>query len=296
MNHHTPRVTVPAVLAAAVLFALLPAPSQAQVVRSGAGVGTANATTARDLFRSDIGGGTVPGPNGSFGGLRREINWDGVPAPSSAPNNIAGNFFNTTSPRGVAFSTPGAGFQVSGAAGDVGAGQPAAANFGHINAQYSSVFSAFSAQRLFTPIGSNITDVTFFLAGTTTAGLTTGFGAIFSDVDLANVTSIQYFDAANSSLGRFIVPNVTAANGQHFSFLGVSFATPIISRVRITTGNVALGANTLDQNGNPNDVVVMDDFLYGEVVNAVVPEPAALGMIAFGLVAVGIGARRRRSA
>ncbi|WP_411278676.1 PEP-CTERM sorting domain-containing protein [Gemmatimonas sp.] len=290
MTHRTSRVNGPAVLAVAVLFALPPTLAHAQVVRSDAGIGTTNATAARDLFRSDIGGGTVPGTNGSFGGLRREINWDGVPASSSTPNNLAANFFNTNSPRGVVFSTPGTGFQVSGAVGDV----VAAVNFGNINPQYSSVFSAFSAQRLFTPIGSNITDVTFFVAGTTAAGLTSGFGSIFSDVDLANVTSLQFFDAWNGSLGSFMVPNVVGATAQHFSFLGVSFATPIISRVRITTGNAALDASRSDQNGNLNDLVVMDDFLYGEVVGTVVPEPATWGMLAFGLGALGLAARRRR--
>ena len=171
----------------------------------------------------------------------------------------------------------------------------AAINFGNINPQYSTVFNPFSAQRLFTPIGSNITDVTFFVAGTTTAGLTSGFGSIFSDVDLFNGSSIRFFDANNLSLGSFFVPNFVGATAPHFSFLGVSFAAPVISRVRITTGNAALSSSALDQNGDLNDLVVMDDFLYGEVVGSVVPEPATLGMLAFGLVAVGIGARRRSS-
>ena len=282
-----------ALLVASFLLALAPILAQAQVVRSGAGIGGVNVTVARDLFRLDLGGGDVGGSNGAFGGLRREINWDGVTAGFSAPNNLPANFFNVNSPRGAVLSTPGTGFQVSGAITDVGGGQPAAANFGHINAQYSSVFSTFSAQRLFTPIASNITDVTFFVAGTTTAGLTNGFGSIFSDVDLAGVSSIEFFDAANLSLGSSFVPNVVGATAAHLSFLGVSFATPIISRVRITTGNAVLNANVQDQNGDRNDLVVMDDFIYGEVVGTVVPEPATLGLLAFGLVAVAIGARRR---
>jgi hypothetical protein len=36
-------------------------------------------TAIRDSFRVAIGGGTTAGANGSFGGVRREINWDGVP-------------------------------------------------------------------------------------------------------------------------------------------------------------------------------------------------------------------------
>lgn len=281
-----------ATLALTALLAVPSAAAHAQVIQSGAGVGTGAATAARDLFRADLGGGNVAGANGSFGGVRREVNWDGVPAPFDAPNLFPVNFFNSNSPRGILYSTPGAGFQVSSAVGDIGVGQPAAPNFGNINATYSNTFSAFSGQRLFTPIGSNVTDVTFLVAGTNKQGATRGFGSIFSDVDLANVSSIQFFDASNISLGSFIVPNVAGATASHFSFLGVSFATPVVSRVRITTGNAPLGAATNDQDGRPTDLVVMDDFVYGEVVE-VVPEPATWGLMALGLVGIAAVKRRR---
>jgi hypothetical protein len=97
---------------------------------------------------------------------------------------------------------------------------------------------------------------------------------VFSDVDLANVTSIQYFDPSGASLGTFAVPNGTG--NQTFSFLGVFFnAGEMIGRVRITNGNVALGAGVTDQNGNPRDLVVMDDFLYSQPT-AAVPEPSTI--------------------
>ena len=44
--------------------------------------------------------------NGDFGGVRREINWDGVPDARADPNALPANFFNVNSPRGVVFSTP----------------------------------------------------------------------------------------------------------------------------------------------------------------------------------------------
>src|SRR4051794_25383405 len=94
-------------------------------VRNGSATTAAGITPTRDQFRTDLGGGTVVGANGSFGGVRREINWDGVPATSSAPNLLAANFFNVNSPRGAVFSTAGTGFEVSSATTDAGAGQPA---------------------------------------------------------------------------------------------------------------------------------------------------------------------------
>lgn len=273
--------------AALVLF--IPTLAPAQVVRSGAGPNATDATllAARDQFRLDIGGGTTAGANGSFGGVRREINWDGVPAAQAAPNNLAANFFNTTSPRGVVFSTAGTGFEVSGATTDAGAGQPAAANFGNINPAYTATFGQFTPQRLFTAIGSNVTDVTFFLPGTATTATVTGFGSIFTDVDTAGSTKIQYFDQNNVSLASFDVPVATGSQG--LSFLGVSFTGGVtVGRVRITSGNAALGAAVNDNPGGGVDLVVMDDFIYSEPV----PEPSTLGLCAAGLAGL-LSARKR---
>jgi hypothetical protein len=243
------------------------------------GTGTAGTTSARDAFRTILGGGTVAGANGSFGGVRREINWDGVPDANSAPNNLPANFFNTTSPRGAVFVTPGTAVQVSSTAavGNV--------EFNNINPTYSLLFSAFSPERLFTAIGSNIVDVNFFVPGTNTPGLTRGFGAVFSDVDLAAVTSIEYFDAANVSLGRFFVPN--DQGNETLSFLGVDFGAPVVSRVRITAGNAALGAAVNET--VLADLVTMDDFIYAEPT--AVPEAGTLGLLALG--AAGLLGRRR---
>lgn len=236
------------------LVVLLSAPALlAQIVRSAAGATPADITAARDLFRLDIGGGTTAGANGSFGGLRREINWDGVPDAFAAPNNLPANFFNTTSPRGAVFSTPGTGFQVS--------SDDTQIEFDNINPTYSSQFQPFSPLRLFTPLGSNITDVTFFVPGTAVPAAVSAFGAVFTDVDVSS--TIQFFDLASQSLGIFQVP-VSPSGG--LSFLGVSGfpAGALISRVRITTGNVALGAGTNDT--SIADVVVLDDFIYSEPI------------------------------
>lgn len=249
----------------------------AQVVRSAAGPAAADIQVALTAFRGDLGA-LNPNMAGSFGSGRREINWDGVPDAFSAPNNLPANFFNVNSPRGVVFSTPGSGFQVS-----ADSSNPTATptQFGNIDPNYPVLFEPFSAQRLFTAIGSNILDVSFFIPGSVTPALTTGFGSVFSDVDLANTTSLQFFDVANMSLGTFFAPNV--AGNETFSFLGVSFSGAIVSRVRITNGNQVLMAGNLD-----TDLVVMDDFIYGEPVlrPANVPESGSTLPLLFGAVAM----------
>ena len=254
----------------------------AQIVRSGSGAGT---TAARDAFRADLGGGLVAGANGSFGGVRREINWDGVPDAFAAPNNLPANFFNVNSPRGVVFSTPGTGFQVS---ANPGVFIPL---FGNIDPTYPVTFTAFSPQRIFTALDSNIVDVNFFVPGTNLAASVRGFGAIFTDVDLPNATSIEFFGPGNVSLGTFFAPPVVG--NQTVSFLGVDYVAPIVTRVRITNGNTALAAGRPDLGGNPFDVVAMDDFLYGEPFRARVPEPASWAMMIAGFGLLGWRTRRR---
>jgi hypothetical protein len=200
----------------------------------------------------------MAGANGSFGGLRREINWDGVPATVAAPNAMPANFFNVTSPRGVVFSTPGTGFQISGATTDFGPGQPAEARFGNINLAYPMTFQAFTPQRLFTALGSNVFDLQFFVPGTATAAAVKGFGLVVADADTAS-SSVTFFGAGNISLGTFPLP---AFNGG-FSFLGgsVGAGQAGITRVRVVLGNAAVGPND-----GAADVVVADDLIYGEPV------------------------------
>jgi hypothetical protein len=254
------------------------------IITSASGPTAAAITPARDRFRLDLGGGTVAGANGLFGGVRREINWDGVPDVFSAPNDLPADFFNTVSPRGVIFSTPGTGFQVSANAG------VAPIAFGNIDPSYSSTFAAFSPQRLFTARGSNIVDVNFFVPGTSTPAIVRGFGSVFSDVSLSDTTSIEYFDPADNPLGTFFAPATSGT--QTFSFLGVSFdAGEEVARVRITNGTTAL--ETGIANGGPVNLVVMDDFLYSEPTR--IPEPAALLLVASGLAGLaGCAAWRSR--
>ncbi len=259
---------------------LTPLPSAATPITfSASGALASDIQGSVDAFRTALG---TQNPNvaGSFGSGRREINWDGVGDAFSAPNNFPANFFNSNSPRGVVFSTPGTGFQLSATAVS---GTPV--EFGNIDPSYTALFATFSAQRLFTPLGSTITDVKFFIPGSTAPAVTNGFGAVFTDVD-QNVSSLEFFDLDNLSLGSFPVP--TATGDQTLSFLGVRFTEgAIVSRVRITSGNSVLAAgNTAD------DLTVLDDFIYGEPVP--VPEPASLSLVVLGSVALWRRVSRRR--
>ena len=233
-------------------------------VNSGAAPADIQATV--DAFRTALGANN--GVGGSFTSGRREINWDGVPNAMAAPGNLTSNFFNVNSPRGVVFSTPGSGFQVSANAGI------APIRFDNINPSYSALFQTFSSQRLFTALGSNLLTVDFFVPGTATPGVVAGFGAVFTDVNVAGGTKFTVFLGDGTNGGQFAVP-VGPAGG--LSFLGLT--DPLgYSRIVIQSGNAALGPN---QSLNGTDVVAMDDFIFGEPI-APTPEPGSMLLTGFG--------------
>ena len=133
--------------AALVLACVAPAAAHAAPVPVTAAGSAAVTTTVAD-FRTALGtnNGSTAGPLDSG---RREINWDGVPDASSAPNLLPPDFFNVNSPRGVVLIGGEAGLQVS-----ANAGSGTLERFGNINNTYTSTFVAFSQERLFTPLGS----------------------------------------------------------------------------------------------------------------------------------------------
>jgi hypothetical protein len=265
----------------AALVALPAVGSAAPVTFSASGPDATDIQATVDAFRTAVGSPNNGNAPGQVSG-RREINWDGgggvsATTISSTPFNGFQNI------RGALFTTPGASFAQATPTG-------LANDLGFTNANYLTAFRAFSPLRLFTPVGSNITDVTFFIPGTNGGAptVTRSFGAVFSDVDLANTTSLQYFDRNGLSLGTFFVPASPGIGT--FSFLGVNFTTEQIGRVRITTGTTPLSATAVD--GPGVDLVVMDDFIYGEPLT--VPEPASMTLCLLGLGVTGLEAWRRR--
>src|SRR5437879_5589932 len=195
-------------------------PPPVPTVISATGDITAKVVEYRTLLGDPSNGGTA----GEQPVGRREISWDGAGAnPFNNRNDFPAAFFNTNVKSGAVFTTPGTGFRND------------SLRFSEVNATYAAEFSEFSPTKVFSPIGSNVMDVDFQIAGQPTPALVTGFGAAVR----------------------------SAAAG--LSFVGAKFAEAIVARVRITLGTGVLGAATNDISaGGPVDLVVADNFIYGE--------------------------------
>ena len=235
-------------------------------VFQAAGPTAASIQSTVDAFRARLGDPNNlnnPGPLGPKG--RREINWDGGNPnilDTTAPANPFVTFLNT---RGSQFQTPGLGLSQAPPSGGPQGGL--AVLFG--NPTYGKIFRAFSLSRLFTPVGSNITEASFSIPGTNglVPARVRGFGAVFTDVDQPDgvgagvgggSTQIQYFDRNGALIFTSFVP---ASPGRgSFSFFGIVFHDARIASVVIKTGDVAPGPN----DDRRHDIVMMDDFIYGE--------------------------------
>jgi hypothetical protein len=229
----------------------------APTILSGASHDAASLTAVVEEYRALFGGennGGDPGTKSPDG--FREINWDTLPDELAAPNLYAPDFFNQPEApraRGIVLNTPGEGLMVSADSDNPYGTLP---RFGNLNPQYADIFKTFSEERLFSPVGSHIVNLTFFVPGTNTSATVKGFGAVYLDVD-TNHTAFEYFDKDGNSLGKFETP--ISDNG--LSFLGVMFDEAIVYRVEVRYGTGPLGPN--DGEGDV-DVAVMDNFIFGE--------------------------------
>jgi len=237
-----------------ILTALSVAAQPAPAIFGAAGADAAAIRSTVTAFQNALGPLNAPGAAGEANG-RREINWDAVPTQFASPNNLPPDFFNKNSVRGAVFSADGAswgGFQVSTNEAD------GPVRFDNLSAGSAAIFPVFSAQKLFTSVGTNDYNVDFKVPGTETKGKVTGFGAVFANVALPFTSSIELYNSDGLLLGRFYAP--VAAKG--LSFIGVAFPNKMITRVRIVPGNAVIG--TQDDPANGKNVVVVDDFIYGE--------------------------------
>jgi hypothetical protein len=235
----------------------------APTVFQAAGPSAASIQSTVDQFRAALGAVNNANNPGPLTSGRREINWDGG-SPTNATTTLTGTplttFLNT---RGANITTRGSGFVQAPPSG-------LADTFG--NSSYATIFHAFSPLRLFSPIGSNVTVVEFSVPGSNgnTPAASTGFGVVFTDVDspdgstLRNRTGnrhastlIEYYGTRGELL---FTSNAPASPGDgNLSFIGVVFADARVARVKIIAGDTAPGPND-----DRKDIVMMDDFLYGE--------------------------------
>ena len=240
----------------------------APAVFQAAGPNAASIQSVVDAYRAALGNPN----NGNAGSLmtgHREINWDGaggVDTSTTPPANPFNVFLNT---RGSQFTTPGIGLSQAPPSGGAQGGLAVLFN----NPSYATIFKPFSNFRLFTPVGSNITDALFFVPGSggSIPASVSGFGAVFTDVDQPDgsgpgekhgnrgaSTLVEFFGANGELLFSSFVP--ASPGDGNLSFFGVVFNDARIARVRITTGDTAPGPD----DDRKNDIVMMDDFIYGE--------------------------------
>src|SRR6478735_1091422 len=220
-------------------LAALAAPAVASAapdVRTASGATPAALDATINAFRADLGE-LRPDTGQAYGGTgRREINWDGVPAGAAFPNRMPGGLFAS---RGAEFETPGIGTEVSN-------GSP-----------WGGGFSAYSGQKLFSPVGSNRTDVRFIVPGTSRQGYTDAFGIVLSDVDTAAGASVTFLDARGATILEVAVLTGT------LSFVGVRFRDgERVAEVQVRSGAVPIAPGVVDS--PQTDIAAIDDVIFGE--------------------------------
>lgn len=220
------------------------------VVVSASGDISARVNEFRQLLGNKLN--TDPGATGG----RREINWDGVPD-ELLGKPLPANFLNNTEPGAPASQQRGLVYEEE-------TFQVSKTNFSEVNPQASEEFSAFSGSKTFANISENLWGIGFEVPGQHIDATVRGFGMVFSDVDVANNTSLEFF-AGSKSLGRFFAP--VQSQGGKLSFLGVYFKNQRITRVVVQHGNGLLNKGEKDISaGGATDLVILDDFLYDEPV------------------------------
>jgi hypothetical protein len=185
---------------------------------------------------------------------RREINWDGVPDDKTGIK-LPQDFFNPVSAGSPAIMQRGLLY-----AGNADA-MVSSRGFAEVNTQAAAEFTSFSGNKSFAVVNAALWPVEFRVAGETTLAAVKGFGIVFTDVDKANSTFLEFFNN-NKSLGKYYVP--AHDNSSTFSFLGIYFPDVAVTHVNIGhEGKLSDGEKDITQGGS-KDLVVLDDFIYTE--------------------------------
>jgi hypothetical protein len=205
-------------------------------------------TAALAEFQAVLGEPANGGGSGPQSAGRREIRWDGVPPDQTNNDAFPADFFRGN---GLITTTDGIGTRVSDN------------DFADIDPSYAAQFESFSKVKTFMASGSTDMTLTFRLSGSDTPAVTSGIGIVFSDVDQQGTARMSLYDRDGGSLGTYEAPVRSDAAGH--SFIGVAYDRPVIARVEVVSGESALGAGINDvSTGGTKDLVVTDDFLFGE--------------------------------
>jgi hypothetical protein len=241
---------------------------------------------------ADIAPDGIKGPIGPLATGHREVVWDGVPEALRNKSTFKAGFFDrqpdgTAGVRGgiIFTATDGTGEEVNdaldGATPDptlVGPpthdNAPVGGDFSNHNAAFAGHLLAFTQSASFAPLGTLTTDITFHVAGSADPAVVDGLGIVFTSVDRAQTTYVEYFDeqgrsiarvyAPVQSLGPFPLPGPVSANKIPYSFVGYIDHAARIAHVRVVSGEVPVDTAANDLPEGNQDVVVFDDVYYGE--------------------------------
>jgi hypothetical protein len=240
---------------------------------SGGGMGQPTTATAIANFEAAIKGAKNNGINQPSNGGFRTITWDGVKTDGTdsggPPNttvisqgNTVGIPLDRFQPQGVYF---GAVYAVTGN------------GFTTVNPSTAGLFPPFSPPNTFAMFNDNGIDFKFVVPSLATSTIVSassrGFGAVFINVELANTTSIQFFNG-NQVLDTVFAP--VGGKGQPV-FVGDLFPSAVVTRVVLTLGtDVIFSFDGTTFHPGPNadnpalghNLVVTDDWIFAEPVPA----------------------------
>lgn len=214
-------------------------------------------------YREELGGIDNLNEAGPLDDGHRSINWDAAAVPFDMPFD----FFDRTVTRGAVFKAKGKKFAVSNPA----MAPPEDDRFSSLlTRRVSRQFRRFSRERLFTPVLRNKFSVIFNVPAQRKRATTTGFGAVYTDVDLKFATKMKFFDRRGCLIAKLAVP----PKSRGLSFAGIVVLDPhnpyklipAVAKVVVRLGNISVDDF---QHGHlkphvKNDLVVVDDLVYGE--------------------------------
>jgi hypothetical protein len=244
-----------------------------QYIATGDNPAALQATVA--AFRADLGGGNIAGPNGSYGGVRREIDWEDVPDANASPAAFPIHYYNTTSPRGADFGNETSTFiRISQDDDTGGDADPDLVRFSDINPSFATQFQAFSGQRIGGVVGTHEGfSILMRMPGTTTPAVTRGAGIVLMGddgvTDDHNVAVVRFYDQNLDYFAAIVIPVSKMA------FVGITVPDARIALIGVTLGNLSLDHGP--ETPGVTDILTFDDIIYGEpqLARSFLPEGAS---------------------